>query len=559
MLQCNTIHSNSSVRAALYARVSSDQQANAGTIQSQIDALLARAAQDQLNIEPELRFIDDGVSGATLVRPALEKLRDAAAAGAIDRLYVLCPDRLSRQYAHQMVLIDELGRGGVQVLFVNHELSESPEDHLLLQMQGMIAEYERAKILERSRRGKLHGARTGKLSVMGSAPYGYRYVPGEGGCAAQYNVHLPEASIVKEIYHLVGMEHMSLRQVCRTLEKRGILSPRGMSRWSAATVKAMLANPAYKGAAAYGKTCRGPMRRRLRPVRGSSGIPRGGKSVYHTPAEQWIAMAVPAIVEESLFDQAAEQLQENRKRFRQRRSGAVHLLQGLLMCANCGYACHGTRSRHHKYCYYRCLGSQPCRCGGKPLCTGEAPRQDMLDEAVWNDVRQLLSDPARVQRELQRRLEGDDADGQQQTHKKLQAQMNKVRRGIARLIDAYEQGLVDKNEFEPRIKSSRQQLQQIEQQLKQQADQQASQKEMKLLIDNLRTFSAAVTANLDQADWQTRRQIIITLLKRVELEKDRIKIVYKVDLSPFDRRPARGDLEHCKARNVAFSVVGDSP
>jgi site-specific DNA recombinase len=550
MLQCKTIESNSSVRAALYARVSSEQQATAGTIQSQVDALLARAAQDQLTIEPELRFIDDGVSGATLIRPALERLRDAAAAGAIDRLYVLCPDRLSRQYAHQMVLIDELGRCDVQVLFVNHKLSESPEDHLLLQMQGMIAEYERAKILERSRRGKLHGARTGKLSVIGSAPYGYRYVPGEGGGAAQYNVHLPEASIVKEIFQRVGMERMSLRQVCRTLEKRGILSPRGMSRWSAATVKAMLANPAYKGAAAYGKTCRGPMRRRLRPVRGSSGIPRGGKSVYHTPAEQWIAMAVPAIVEASLFDQAAEQLEENRKRFRQRGSGAVHLLQGLLMCANCGYACHGTRSRQHKYCYYRCLGSQPCRCGGKPLCTGEAPRQDMLDEAVWNDVRQLLSDPARVQRELQRRLDGDEADGGQ-THKQLQSQMNKIRRGIARLIDAYEQQLVNKSEFEPRIKVARQQLQQFEQQLKQQIDQQTRHKEMKLVIDSLQLFSSQVAAGLDQADWQTRRNIITTLVKRVELQKEQVKIVYRVDLSPFDRRPARGDLEHCKARDCA--------
>ena len=205
MLRCNTINSNSCVRAALYARVSCDHQANAGTIGSQIDAVLGRAAQDQLIIEPELRFIDDGVSGATLVRPSLEKLRDAAAAGAIDRLYVLCPDRLSRQYAHQMVLIDELGRCGVQVLFVNHPLGKTPEDHLLLQVQGMIAEYERAKILERSRRGKLHGARAGKLSVLGSAPYGYRYVPaGERGCAAQYNVHLPEAAVVQEIFQRVG-------------------------------------------------------------------------------------------------------------------------------------------------------------------------------------------------------------------------------------------------------------------------------------------------------------------------------------------------------------------
>jgi site-specific DNA recombinase len=572
MLQRNTIKSNSCVRAALYARVSSDHQANAGTIGSQIDAVLARAARDQVTIEPELRFIDDGVSGATLVRPALEKLRDAAAAGAIDRLYVLCPDRLSRQYAHQMVLIDELGRCGVEVLFVNHELGKTPEDHLLLQMQGMIAEYERAKILERSRRGKLHGARAQKRSVLGSAPYGYRYVPAAGqgvagGAAAQYNVHLPEAAVVQEIFQRVGMDRMSLRQVCKTLEKRGILSPTGMSRWNASTLHAMLANPAYKGAAAYGKTCRGPMRPRLRPVRGSSGIPRGGQSIYQAPGEQWISIAVPAIVEESLFDRAAEQLQENRERFRQRRSGAVHLLQGLVVCANCGYACHGTRSGC--YCYYRCAGSQPYRCGGgKRLCGGSGgsgggggggggggkmPRQDLLDEAVWNDVRQLLSDPARVQRELQRRIEGEDAE-QQQPHRKLEAQVSKVRRGIARLIDAYEQQLVDKSEFEPRIKAARQQLQQLEQQLKQQVDQQALQREMKLVIDNLQAFSAQVAAGLEQADWQTRRQIITTLVKRVELEKEQVRIVYRVDLSPFDRRPARGDLEHCKGhQDASFS------
>ena len=547
----NTIKSNSCVRAALYARVSSDHQANAGTIGSQIDAVLARAAQDQVTIEPELRFIDDGVSGVTLVRPALEKLRDAAAAGAIDQLYVLCPDRLSRQYAHQMVLIDELGRCGVEVLFVNHQLGKTPEDHLLLQVQGMVAEYERAKILERSRRGKLHGARAGKLSVLGSAPYGYRYVPGEGGGAAQYNVHLPEAAVVKEIFQRVGMERMSLGQVCEMLEKQGVLSPTGMNRWSAGTVKGMLNNPAYKGVAAYGKTCRGPMRPRLRPVRGSSGIPRGGQSVYHAPGEQWISIAVPAIVQESLFDRAAEQLQENRKRFRQRRSGAVHLLQGLAVCTHCGYACHGTRSSQGQgHCYYRCAGSQPYRWGGKRLCSGKAAREDLLDQAVWNDVRQLLSDPARVQRELQRRIEGEDAE--HEPHRKLEAQVSKVRRGIARLIDAYEQGLVDKSEFEPRIRAARQHLSALDQQLKQQIDQQARQKEMKLVIDNLQRFSERVTAGLDQADWQTRRQIITTLVKRVELEKEQVRIVYRVNLSPFDRRPERGDLEHRKGRADAF-------
>ena len=228
MSHCNNILNNHSVRAALYARVSSEQQAQAGTIASQIAAVLQRAGEDQLCIEPEAQFIDEGHSGATLVRPALERLRDLAATGGIDRLYVLCPDRLARSYAYQVLLVDELQRCGVEVVFVNRELGKTPEDHLLLQVQGMVAEYERAKIIERSRRGKLHAARRGSVNVLSGAPYGYRYVPGiEGAGAAQYNVHLQQAAVVRRIFQWVGAERLSIGQVCKRLKNEGISSPRG--------------------------------------------------------------------------------------------------------------------------------------------------------------------------------------------------------------------------------------------------------------------------------------------------------------------------------------------
>src|ERR1051326_961437 len=172
---------------ALYARVSSDQQAEAGTIGSQIAALRARVAEDVLRLPAEREFLDDGFSGATLVRPALERLRDQAAAGAIDRLYVHSPDRLARKYAYQVLLLDELKRCGVAVVFLNRQIGCSPEEGLLLQVQGMVAEHERAKTLERSRRGKLHAARRGSLNVLGGAPYGYRYVGRrDGGGEASY-------------------------------------------------------------------------------------------------------------------------------------------------------------------------------------------------------------------------------------------------------------------------------------------------------------------------------------------------------------------------------------
>jgi site-specific DNA recombinase len=139
---------------AIYARVSSDQQTADKTIASQLAALEARLAREGLRVAPEHRFVDEGYSGATLVRPALERLRDAAAAGALDRVYVHSPDRLARRYAYQVLLVDELRRAGVEIVFLNRAIGLSPEDDLLLQVQGMVAEYERAKILERSRRGK---------------------------------------------------------------------------------------------------------------------------------------------------------------------------------------------------------------------------------------------------------------------------------------------------------------------------------------------------------------------------------------------------------------------
>ena len=121
-------------------------------------------------------FIDAGVSGATLIRSQLERMRDRAALGLIDRLYILSPDRLSRKYAHQVLLMEELSACGIEVVFLNHAIGTTPEEELLLQMQGMISEYERAKIMERNRRGKLHGAKRGSVNVLATVPYGYRYI-----------------------------------------------------------------------------------------------------------------------------------------------------------------------------------------------------------------------------------------------------------------------------------------------------------------------------------------------------------------------------------------------
>lgn len=149
------------VQVAISARVSSEQQSDAKTIESQVGELRAHIKSLGLSLPVEHEFLDDGYSGATLIRPGLERLRDVVATGGIDQLYVHCPDRLARNYAHQVLLLEEFVHAGVEVHFLNREVGQTPEDQLLLQVQGMISEYERAKILERSRRGKRHAARTG--------------------------------------------------------------------------------------------------------------------------------------------------------------------------------------------------------------------------------------------------------------------------------------------------------------------------------------------------------------------------------------------------------------
>ncbi len=157
----NQILDSRAIRAAMYARVSCEQQAQQSTIDSQRAALEERVHSDGLIVDTELCFVDDGFSGSTLARPALERLRDVAWAGGFTRLYVHSPDRLARKYAWQVLLVEELQRCGVEIIFLNRTIGVSPEEDLLLQMQGMIAEFERAKIMERSRRGKRHAARRG--------------------------------------------------------------------------------------------------------------------------------------------------------------------------------------------------------------------------------------------------------------------------------------------------------------------------------------------------------------------------------------------------------------
>jgi site-specific DNA recombinase len=555
----------STTTVALYARVSSEQQAQTHTIDSQLAALRERIAQDRQHLLPEHEFIDRGYSGSTLLRPALERLRDAVAAGEIERLYVHSPDRLARKYAYQVMLVDECQRAGVTIVFLNRALDQSPEDELLLQVQGMIAEYERAKMLERSRRGKRHRAQQGEVNVLSGAPYGYRYVSvAEGGGQARYEIDPQQAQVIRRIFDWVGRERLSLNDVCRRLKSEAIASPRGKSWWDRTTVWGLLKNPAYRGQAAFGKTHADTLRHRLREQRGRTMTPRSGRSTYDVPASQWLTIPVPSLVSEALFDAVQVQLEENRQRARSGQRGVRYLLQGLLVCACCGYAYYGkaispSARKHHtrNYAYYRCIGNDAYRFGGHRLCQNKQLRTDRLEQAVWGEVCRLLEDPRRVAGEYQRRLDAVQAPPGQADAAVLERQMAKVQQGIARLIDGYAEGYLDKTEAEPRIRRFKERLHTLEVQAEQARTQARLEANLQLVIGRLEEFSAQVSDGLEQLDWHGRRDLIRTLVKRVEIEPERVRVVFRVDEdSP---PPGQGSvLQRCCRSAQAHSSKGVS-
>jgi len=258
------------ITAGFYARVSSDGQARGNTVASQVAALRERAAADRAAVGPDNSYVYEGWSGTVLARPALERLRDAIAAGEIDRVYVLAPDRLARRYAYQVLLVEEFRRAGVEVMFLNRAIGGSAEDDLLLQVQGMIAEYERARILERSRRGRRHAALSGAVSAMCAMPYGYCYLGRHAaGGTARVEVAEDEARIVRQVFNWIGVERVSLREACRRLRNLECPTRTGLERWDATTLSGMLRNPAYQGTAMFGRTrVTAPAQSRLRPIRG---------------------------------------------------------------------------------------------------------------------------------------------------------------------------------------------------------------------------------------------------------------------------------------------------
>lgn len=422
--------------AAIYVRVSSRQQKEEETIESQIDTLLNFAKKNNFDIPEELIFRDEGYSGASTDRPGLDKIRDIARECPIEAILIYSPDRLARRYVLQLILEEEFRKFGVRIIyFKGQSQNENPESLMLSHLQGIFAEYERAQILDRTRRGKLYKARQGDVRVLSNAPFGF--------CKERdltfYTIKQNEAEIVQNIFSLFTKDRLNMQQISRYLEEKGVSAPKGGLKWSTRTIKGILENPAYTGIAYFGKTetFEGNIDRVVRyKTRGKVIKPLKGKRPRSK--EFWEPLSVPRIICDSTFSIAQELLIRN-KELASRNTKESSVLQGLLVCGLCGSTYYkkkrgGEKSRTYYSCRSNIVKGNHQKCGNRSV------RQEDLDKAVWDNIVELLKNPNLIRSEIERRCSLETKDKPIEMRRiDLEKEIKQIEKSHNKLLDAYQE------------------------------------------------------------------------------------------------------------------------
>ena len=425
---------------AAYLRVSTSLQEEEKTIDGQRLEILERIEKDGLNISKEHIYEDDGWTGSTMARPALDKLRTDATNRAFNRLYVYDRSRISRDFLHQEVLIDELKSAGVEIIELHGISGNSPENVFSGRIMGLVADYERTKIKERMMLGKRRIVqRNGQL--LGYNPcFGYdlhKTAKGKNGHEAFFTINEEQAKIVKHIFEMAAAGK-SMYQIRMALKEEGVKPPRSeRGVWGNTTIARLLRNTTYIGEHYYRKNeaveAKYPRKTdKYRRVAKSSKRER--------PKSEWWEVQVPAIIDKDLFNKAQEELNKNKKYNRRNNKTNYYLLTGLVRC-ECGRARTGDPAPNH-HCYYRCVNRLEKL---ERTCMSAGVSVPILDMKVWDTVVRVLTQPTVIQKFIDKISNNEEK--YQQEIDVVNNKLKKLDEENDRYIDIFGKGMIDEQKL----------------------------------------------------------------------------------------------------------------
>jgi len=513
------------MRAAIYARVSSERQEKEHTIGSQLEALRAHAAQNGMEIVEE--FTDEGYSGARLDRPALDRMRDLAERRGFDVLLAYCTDRLARKFVLQALILEELERFGVKVIFLEGGAADDPLSKLMHQITGAVAEFERAKITERSRRGKLYRARCGEIVTAG-VPFGYVRIPRRDGAAPHVEVQEDKAAVVRRIFDIYVKRGLTVRQIAKQLTLDGTPAPSGGREWNWATVNHILHDEAYTGTLYYN---------RFNCVMGEGA--RGQKRPYVKrtlrPREEWVPISVPSIIDLEAFHQAGARSKDNQAFSARNLQETAFLLRRLVRCGRCGVVCSAKTANptpDGPYRYYVCA-----RMGRSFLkeerCLQRSIGADALDELVWEEVSTRLQDPDLVLEAYREhrihRMDAGEAGSSEQAQK-LATQIKSANTELTRLVDAYQAGAIELAELQKRRRLVDSKLDTLNREKELLEKMTAEQRHEGDVRANLQEFAAMVSSHLHDFSFEEKQKLLRMVLDKVVVKDWRVDVHYNIPL-----------------------------
>jgi site-specific DNA recombinase len=519
------------MQVAAYARVSTQRQVQAQTTEQQLERLRDYATAQGWILAPEHVFRDDGHSGANLRRPGLDRLRDAAAGAQLDRILITAPDRLARNYVHQVLLVEELQKYGAVVDFLDRPMSRDPHDQLLLQIRGAVAEYERTLITERMRRGRLRKLRAGTLLPWTRPPYGYRLDPDRPRDPAGVRLDEAEAAVVRDLFAWFADEGVAVTVLVQRLDRLGISSPRGQRNWNTSALRGVLSNPVYLGQIFANRLRARPAEQRRSPL---LPVGRGEGSKRVADRAEWIAVApVPAIIGQEQFDRAQERLAYNQRMARRNNRVHQYLLRGLVSCGHCRRGCSG-RHMPPGYDYYLCrTKTQLALLTPGERCPVRYIPARPLEDLVWRDLCEVLAAPEMIAHAMERARGGHWLPQQMQARRaNLRQGQAGLRQQLERLTEAYLAGVVPLAEYERRRREVETRLHAVagqERALEQDADRRD---ETARLTVHAEGFCRRVREGLEQADFNRKRELLELLIDRVIVTDGAVEIRYVIPTGP---------------------------